>query len=421
MAATYYEATARTTLEAAPLDGSARADFAVVGGGLTGLSAAWHAARAGLSVVLLERGAIGDGASGRNGGQVHIGMRRDQRWLEARLGEAAARDLWRIAQDARRALMTTIADEGIDCGWRPGLLHLDHKARFVAGTRAHVEWMRTRYGDESARFVDREEARALVNSRDYHGGVYSEDGGQLNPLDLTRGIARAAQRAGARLHPDSAATRLDKGADGWRIATPRGEVTAQRVLLAGNGYLGALEPATAAHVAPLNNYIAVTEPLGAAAAGLIREPIGVSDSRAVTYYFRRTPDDRLLFGGGEGYARSLPADVGAQVRPHLTRIFPQLKDVRLDHAWGGTLAVTASRMPFVREVAPGLTAIGGYSGMGVVLAPYFGQLLAEALTRGSTDFAALTRIPARPFPGGPMLARPLLVMALWLLALKDRL
>jgi gamma-glutamylputrescine oxidase len=421
VAATYYQATARTILEAAPLDGSARADLAIVGGGLTGVSAAYHAARAGLSVLLLEQGAIGDGASGRNGGQVHPGMRRDQRWLEGRLGEAAARDLWRIAQDARAALMATIAEERIDCGWRPGLLHLDHKARHVPESRAHVAWMRERYGDESLRFVDRDEARHLVASNDYHGGIYDRDGGQLNPLDLTRGIARAAQRAGAALHSETPATAVTRAADGWRIDTPRGTVTAARVLLAGNGYLGGLEPTYAAHVAPLNNYIAVTEPLGTRAVELIREPIGVSDSRAVTYYFRRTPDDRLLFGGGEGYAQSMPADVGAQVRPHLLRIFPQLRDVRFDYAWGGTLAVTASRMPFVREIAPGLTAIGGYSGMGVVLAPYFGRLLAEALTRGSTDFATLTRIPARAFPGGRRLARPLLVAALWLLALNDRL
>ena len=421
MAATYYHATARTMLEAHPLDGSARADLAIVGGGLTGVSAACHAARAGLSVLLLEQGAIGDGASGRNGGQVHPGMRRDQRWLQDRLGEAAARDLWRIAQDARAALMATIAEERIDCGWRPGLLHLDHKARYVADSRAHVAWMRERYGDESLRFIDRDEARHLVASDGYHGGIYDRDGGQLNPLDLTRGIARAAQRAGAALRPETPATAVTRAADGWRIDTPRGMVTAARVLLAGNGYLGRLEPTYAAHVAPLNNYIAVTEPLGTRAAELIREPIGVSDSRAVTYYFRRTPDDRLLFGGGEGYAQSMPADVGAQVRPHLLRIFPQLRDVRFDYAWGGTLAVTASRMPFVREIAPGLTAIGGYSGMGVVLAPYLGRLLAEALTRGNADFATLARVPARAFPGGRVLARPLLVAALWLLALKDRL
>jgi gamma-glutamylputrescine oxidase len=418
---TYYAATARVTVDALPLAEATRADLCIVGGGLTGLSAALHAARAGMRVVLLERGDLGDGASGRNGGQVHIGMRRDQPWLEKQLGEPTARALWRLAQDARTALLELIEHEDIPCGYRPGLLHLDHKARYVPHTRASVAWMQEHYGEREARFVDREEARALVASDAYHGGVYSDQGGQLHPLDLTLGIARAAQRAGAALHPHTAATKVVRAGSAIRVETARGAVTADRVLLACNGYLGDLDRTVAAHVAPLHNYIAVTEPLGSRAAELIAEPIGVSDSRAVTYYFRRTPDDRLLFGGGEGYAASIPADIAAQVRPHLLRIFPQLRDVRFDYAWGGTLAVTANRMPYVRQVEPGLYSISGYSGMGVVLAPYFGRLLAEALTYGSADFDRFTRIPVPPFPGGRLLRRPLLVAALSLLALGDRL
>ena len=420
MSATYYQATARIAVEAAPLDGAAQADLCIVGGGFTGLSAALHAARRGMRVVLLERGALADGASGRNGGQVHPGMRRDQQWLEAKYGKPVARELWRMSQDALADLHRLIDEEKIDCGWQPGLVHLDHKPRYVTESRETVDWMRAHYDHHALRFVDRDEARALVNSQDYHGGIFDASGGQLNPLDLALGIARAALRAGAKLHPDTPATSVMRTRDGWRVETPRGAVTADRVLLAGNGYLGDLDRTVAAHVAPLNNYIAVTEPLGAQAAALIRDPIGVSDSRAVTYYFRRTPDDRLLFGGGEGYAQSMPGDIAAQVRPHLLRIFPQLRDVRIDFAWGGTLAVTAVRMPYVRAVQPGLYAIGGYCGMGVALAPYFGRLLAEALTGGSADFDRLTRIPVPPFPGGRLLSRPLLVAGLSLLALKDR-
>lgn len=422
MSDTYYAATVRSAVEAPALDGSVAADLCVVGGGLTGLSAAYHAASRGMRVVLLERGALGDGASGRNGGQVHVGMRRDQQWLERHLGEETARALWRIAQDARGSLLQLIADERIACDWQPGLLHLDHRARHAAESRATVAWMRERYDDRTLRYVDRDEARSLVSSRDYHGGIYDEAGGQLHPLELTFGIARAAQRAGARLHAGTPAQAIRRSGGSFAVVTRTGEVTAERVLLACNGYLGQLDRTVAAHVAPLNNYIAVTEPLGEERASkLIRDPIGVSDSRAVVYYFRRTRDHRLLFGGGEGYAQSLPDDVAAQVRPHLLRIFPQLEDVRIDYAWGGTLAVTANRMPYVRAVQPGLYALSGYCGMGMVLAPYFGKLLAEALTGGSADFDRLTRIPVPRFPGGRLLRRPLLVAALSLLALGDRL
>ncbi len=418
---TYYAATAHSAIDSPPLDGRAQADLCIVGGGLTGLSTALHAARRGLRVILLERGALGDGASGRNGGQVHIGMRRDQRWLEAQLGVPTARALWRLAQDARAALFDLIERENVACDWRPGLLHLDHRARHVAASRESVAWMRDEYDDRAIRFVDRDEARALVKSDAYHGGIFDASGGHLHPLDLTLGIARAAQDAGAVLHPFTNATRIDRVGGGFSIGTPRGIVSADRILLAGNGHLGDLDPVVDAHVAPLNNYIAVTEPLGPAITDLIRDPIAVSDTRAVVYYFRRTPDDRLLFGGGETYARSYSNDIATLVRPHILRVFPQLADVRLDYAWGGTLAVTANRMPYVRAVQPGLYAIAGYSGMGVVLAPYFGRLLAEALTGGSADFDRLTAIPVPEFPGGRLLRRPLLVAALSLLALKDRL
>ena len=421
MSPTYYAATSRIAVDAAPLCEPTKADLCIVGGGFTGLSAALHSARRGLQVVLIDRGALADGASGRNGGQAHIGMRREQPWLEAQLGLAKALDLWRLAQDARTALLRLIEEEGIDCDWRPGLLHLDHKPRYVADSRETVAVLRERYGHEALRFVDREEARALVDSADYHGGMFDASGGHLHPLDLARGIARAAVAAGAALHPHTAATRIERAGGGFRVHTPQGVVAAERVLLACNGYLDDLAPAVTAHVAPLNNYIAVTEPLGSAAAALIRDPIAVSDSRAVVYYFRRTSDDRLLFGGGEGFAQSYPDDVAGVVRPHLLRVFPQLRDVRLDYAWGGTLAITANRLPFVRAVQPGLYTMAGYCGMGVVLAPYFGQLLAEALSGSPADFDRLADLPVPAFPGGRVLRRPLLVAALTLLAIRDRL
>lgn len=421
MSSTYYTATSRIAVAADPLDGSARADLCIIGGGFTGLSAALHATRRGLRTVLLERGGLGDGASGRNGGQAHIGMRREQPWLEAHLGIEPARALWRLSQDARAALLQLIEEERIECDWRPGLLHLDHKPGLVAESRATVTFMRERYGHEALRFVDRDEARALVNSAGYHGGMFDASGGHLHPLDLALGLARAAQRAGAVLHPGTPATRVERVADGFVVHTARGEVRAERVLLALNGYFDGLDRTAAAHVAPLNNYIAVTEPLSARAAELIRDQIAVSDSRVVVYYFRRTSDDRLLFGGGEGNASSSPVDVAALVRPHLLRVFPQLRDVRLEHAWGGTLAITPNRMPYVRVLQPGLVAVGGYCGMGVILAPYVGRLVAEALTGSSTDFDRLAGLRVPRFPGGARLRRPLLSAVLTLLALKDRL
>ena len=418
----YYNATARIEVATPPFAGESWADLCIVGGGLTGLSAALHAARAGLDTLLLERGALGEGASGRNGGQAHIGMRRSQPWLEARLGKDEARALWSLSLDARSALLELIAAEQIDCDWRPGLLHLDHKPSFAAESRETVARMSALYGYDALRFVERDEVRAMVASGDYHCGIFDAGGGHLHPLNLTLGIGRAAAGAGARLHGKTEVLRVVGRARGYAVETAQGIVNADRVLLACDAALGQVDRRLAPHVMAINNFIATTEPLGPdGAAALVRDEIAAADSRAAVYYFRRTPDHRLLFGGGETFGRGFPTDVAAFVRPHLLRVFPQLRDVRLDHAWGGQVTVTRNRLPYVRALSPGLYAIGGYSGMGLVLAPYFGRLLAQALTGGSTDFDRLTRMPAPRFPGGPPLRWPVLVGAMLLLTLRDRL
>ncbi len=417
----WYAATRGAAPPAAPLEGDREADVCVVGGGYTGQSAALHLARAGERVVLLEAERLGWGASGRNGGQVHVGMRREQEWLERRLGDDAARELWRIAQDARDHLDWLIAEQGAACDLTPGYLHVDHRRRYVADTRAHVDHLRERYDYRHVRFVDRDEARSLVGSAGYHGGMIDARGGHLHALDLALGIARAARAAGALLFDRTRAAAPVRRGDRWRIATPRGGVTAGKVLLACNGYLRGLSATVERHVMPINNYVAVTEPLGAGrAAGIVRGGHAVSDSRFVVYYFRMTPDHRLLFGGGESYSWRFPRDIAAVVRRHMLGVFPQLADVTIDHAWGGTLAITPNRLPFARELTPGLFAIGGYSGLGVVLAPYLGKLAAAAMIGTDQDWDRLARLAVPRFPGGRLLRWPTLVAAMSALALRDR-
>ncbi|HEY0271043.1 MAG TPA: FAD-binding oxidoreductase [Sphingomonas sp.] len=423
----YYAATRAAGPAAAALDGSTRADICIVGGGFTGLSAALRLAERGRDVVLLEAGPLGWGASGRSGGQVHVGMRREQDWLETHVGLDDARHLWALALDARAHLDMLIADHGVECDLRPGYLHGDHKRRYVPHTRASVDHLRDRYGYDQIRFVDRDEIRALVATQDYHGGSLDMRGGHLHPLNLTLGIARAAAAKGARLHASTAATKVARSGGGWRIETAGGTVEADTVLLAGGGYLQGLEPQVDAHVMPINNFIAVTEPLGAErASALIRDGLAVSDSRFVVYYYRMTPDHRLLFGGGESYSWRFPADIAGFVRPHIARVFPQLRDVAIDYAWGGTLSITPTRLPYVRAVKPGLYNISGFSGLGVVLAPYFGHLIGEALAGGPAgleraDFDRLTRLPVPRFPGGRLLRWPTMVAAMSWFALRDRL
>ena len=418
----YYAATVKERVTTEPFAGPARADVCVIGGGYTGLGTALHLARRGVDVVLLEQSRLGWGASGRNGGQAHVGMRRDQEWLEERVGLADARRLWEFALGARAHLDWLIETYGIDCDLRLGYLHANHRERYTADTRHHVEHLRSTYGYEHIRFVERDELAGMVATRDYCSGSFDARAGHLHALNFALGMARVAASHGARLHESVEVTGFEPQGGGWRVATTCGEVNANRVVLACNGYLRGLAPQVERRVMPINNYIAVTESLGAdGARRLISNGAAVSDSRFVVNYFRITPDHRLLFGGGENYRYTFPRDIAAFVRPHLLKIFPQLERVRYDYAWGGTLAITPTRMPWVREIKPGLMNASGFSGLGVLIAPYTGKVVADALCGEREAFDLLGRVPVPTFPGGPLLRSPTLVAAMLFYALRDRL
>lgn len=419
--ASWYAATAHHLSPFLPLAGTARADVCVIGGGYTGLSAALHLAEAGLSVVLLDASRLGSGASGRNGGQIHSGQRRDQDWLEAHVGLDDAKALWRLAEDAKALLHRLIARHMIDCDVKPGLIVADHKPSYVAHSHAYARKLNEVYGYPHAAPLSREELRELVGSDAYYGGMIDHGGGHLHPLNLALGLAKAAHKAGARLFEQSRALRIDEAGDKVKVATPKGVVEADWVLECGDGLQDGLDKRVDTHVMPIANYIAATEPLGERAREIISNGAAVADSRFVVNYYRLSGDGRLLFGGGESYTRRLRPDPGEFVRPYMLKVFPQLADARIDYGWGGLLGITMTRMPFVRRLSPRVLTAAGYSGQGVMLAPYFGKILAEAVAGQLGRFDLLARLPVPPFPGGPLMRWPLLVAGMSYYALRDRL
>ncbi|TCO70873.1 NAD(P)/FAD-dependent oxidoreductase [Rhodovulum euryhalinum] len=404
----------------APLAGDRRADLCVVGGGYTGLSAALHAAEAGADVVLVEAHRVGFGASGRNGGQVGSGQRLHQDALERMLGDAAAARLWHLAEDAKALVAHLIAAHAIACDYRPGVAHAEWTNRGVDAAHAYAEKLLRDYEYDLVEPLTGDEMRALVGSPAYKGGVVDWGAGHLNPLAFVLGLARAAAAAGAVIHEGTLVERVEPGARPV-VVTDKGRVTADTVILAANGYLGGLEPTIAARVMPINNFIVATEPLGERAAGVLTREIAVADSRFVVNYFRLTPDHRLLFGGGESYGYRFPGDIRAKVRKPMLQVFPQLADVALTHAWGGTLAITRTRLPHLAAPAPGILSAGGYSGHGVALATLAGRLLAEASRGPSAGFESFARLPCPPFPGGTALRTPLLALAMAWYGLRDTL
>ncbi len=192
------------------------------------------------------------------------------------------------------------------------------------------------------------------------------------------------------------------------------------VILAGNGYLAGVDKEVEARVMPIDNYIVATEPMGAGApGGLIAGGEAVSDTRFVVYYFRPSADGRLVFGGGETYGNHSRSDVAPLVRDHLARVYPALAEVPIAHAWGGTLAITLERLPYIRRVRPGVYAAAGYSGQGVAIAPFAGKAIAEAIAGNPGRLDSFAALPVTAFPGGPLLRFPALVAAMTWYKLRD--
>ena len=417
--ASYYAAT-RTPLDPfAPLQGAGRADVCIVGGGYTGLSAALHLAQRGFAVTLLEAHRVGFGASGRNGGQVGSGQRLDQDVLERQVGAENARRLWDMAQEAKAMVRGLITDHAMPVTFRPGVALACRTQAEVRAAQAYAERLHRDYGYDQIDTLDQPAIRRLIGSDTFRGGEVDRGAGHIHPLNYAIGLAKAAQAAGTVIHEMSEVTRIDHGARPV-VHTAGGQVSCDHVILAGNGYLGGLEPRIAARVMPINNFIVATEPLGDRAAEILAEPIAVADTRFVVNYWRLSDDNRLLFGGGESYGYRFP-DIIRTVRKPMLQIYPQLADVRIDHAWGGTLAITLTRNPCFARLAPNVLSASGYSGHGVALATLAGRVLAEATAGQAERFDLMASLPTPRFPGGTRLRWPLLVLAMTWYSLRDRL
>lgn len=417
----WYASTATALAPFAPAEGALTCDVCVIGGGFTGLSTALHLREAGFDVVLLEAQRLGFGASGRNGGQVGTGQRQDQDTLESWVGKTRARQLWDLSLESVALVRDLAARHAPDAGWKDGILHAAHKPRYVPQMHAYAEKMARDYGYDGIVPLNRDQMRALVNSPAYHGGDLDRGGGHLHPLRYALGLARACAAAGVRLHEGSRVTALTK-ADPARVQTDRATITARFVVLAMNGYAGRLDPEIASRVMPINNFIAATRPMSAAEkAQVIAADHAVADSKFVINYFRFSEDNRLLFGGGESYGYRFPADIAAKVRGPMEEIFPHLRGIEITHAWGGTLGISARRMPVFLRLAGNVLNVSGFSGHGVAMGTLAGKLAAEAIGGQAGRFDVMASVPSPRFPGGASLRWPLMVAAMLWFSLRDRL
>ena len=392
-------ATARPAPATPPLDRSRQADVAIVGAGYSGLAAALQLAEAGASVIVLEAGEPGWGASGRNGGQVIPGLKSDPDELIAMFGPEAGEHLVRVAGGAPDTLFALIARHGIDCGARQcGWIQPAFAPADVgAVTRRAEQWQRR---GAPVAVLDRDGVRRLVGSPIYHGGLIDRRAGCVQPLSYSRGLARAAQKAGALVCGGSRVTALARDGGRWKVTTAHGPtVSAERVLLATNGYTDALWPRLRQTVIAANSFQVATARLSD---GLRRTvlPEGhvASDTRKLLLYYRCDHHGRLIMGGRGPFRE--PA--GPRDYRHLERVigllFPQLKGTRCEFYWAGRVALTRDHVPHVHQPAPGLTVFLGYNGRGVAMATTLGTLVAKNLIAPANNALPFPITGIRPIP-----------------------
>jgi len=382
-------ATAPVAPVTAPLTGSVSTDVAVVGGGLTGLNAAFELSLRGMSVTVLDAASIGFGASGRAGGQVNLGLNAGPAQLLQRYGDKQGQRLIELVLDTPDSVFNLINKHGLQCdavqnGW------VQAAANDTIWRSQHTMADDYNTHRNMLSILDASELAEVSGAHGYAGGLFCASAGSVQPLAYTRELARVALEQGARIHNDSAVTGIDQIEDRWRLVTENGEVNADKVLICTNGYTqpqakGPLKGLSAT-VIPVRSVLAATAPLSDnLRKSILPNEVTFVDKRRLILYMRYDRDGRLCVGDHgptrDGFRMS---DFDA-VKQRALKVFPQLEGIDWDYHWGGRLAMTKSGLPFMHEVAPGLIAGMGFNGRGVGMGTMMGRELARYVISADKD------------------------------------
>jgi gamma-glutamylputrescine oxidase len=425
----YYAATAPRSHRFPALQSNVDADVAIVGAGLAGMSAAIELADRGYRVVLLEARQVGWGASGRNGGQAIAGLACDQSVIEGQLGRTDSKRVWDMTLEAIRLIGERRERFAIDCDWRDGYLGLAVNERKARELREWHKQMQRDYGYQTGWITPQDMPQWIASPR-FHSGIHDPMGGHLHPLKYSMGLAAAAASLGVQIHEDSGVTEILPGRVA-KLRTAQGSVSASHVLLAGNVYLQGLAPVLESRVMPVGTYIVTSEPIEPTLAdALIPSGSAVCDTNFVLDYFRPTLDHRMLYGGRVSYSTATPMNLAASMQQRMARTFPQLKNTKVEFAWGGFVDISMNRAPDFGRLSDRLHGLEradwanvyylqGFSGHGLALTGLAGKLVAEAIAGDAERFDTFARIRHRSFPGGKLLRTPALVAGMAYYRLRD--
>jgi glycine/D-amino acid oxidase-like deaminating enzyme len=382
-----------------------RVDVAVIGAGFTGLSAARTLAKCGASVAVLESETIGWGASSRNGGMVLSGMKLGVNQLISMYGRDVTRRMYAASLATIDCVEQIVREENIECDFsRCGHLEVACKQKHFDDYARQAEVIALEFNHQ-IQVVQKNDLAAEIGSSIYYGGMVDEVSAGANPARYVAGLARAAMKAGAEIFEHAQAQRVDRaahnGEQGWNIRTPRGRLWAREVFVGTSGYTGSVTPALQKKIIPIGSFIITTEILPEALA-LELSPRNrmIYDSKNYLYYYRLTPDRRMLFGGRAAFFPENDQTVrqSAEIlRRGMIEVYPQLRDSKIEYVWGGTLDFAFDIMPHAGQI-DGLYYAVGYAGHGVAMAPYQGQKMAELIAgdKPENPFVGI------PFPGAPL-------------------
>jgi glycine/D-amino acid oxidase-like deaminating enzyme len=381
------------------------ADVAVIGAGFTGLSAARTLAKKGVKVVVLEAETIGWGASSRNGGMVLTGMKLGVNQLISMYGRERTRRMYAASLASLDSVERIVGEENIDCNFsRPGHLEVACKQAHFDDYARQVEVVAREFNHE-LRIVPRAELRSEIGSGIYYGGMVDETSVGVNPARYVAGLGAAALRAGACIFEQTRVEKIERearqGSPGWKITTSRGSLWARDVFVGTSGYTGKATPALQRKIIPIGSYIITTEVLpDELARQLSPRNRMIYDSKNYIYYYRLTPDNRMLFGGRAAFFPESGDSIrkSAEIlRRGMIEVYPQLREAKVEFVWGGTLDFAFDIMPHAGQM-DGLYYAVGYAGHGVAMATYQGQLMARRIAGENPE----NPFEGIPFPGAPL-------------------
>jgi glycine/D-amino acid oxidase-like deaminating enzyme len=370
-------------------------------------------------VHVVEANRVGWGASGRNGGQMIGGIAG-----EANIAKHHGRDIEKVFGELRWAgheiIRERVATYGIECDLKNGYVDVAIKKRHLDDIHADYERLQKANFPHEVRILSREETREATGTDAYVGALLNMGNGHLHPLNLCVGEARAAVGQGATIYEQSTVVRIEHG-DRPRVVTENGSVTADAVILAGNAYHH-LENKLRGIMFPVNSFIVATEPLSAEVVEAINpHDLAICDPNFVLEYFRLSADKRLLFGGRLNYFGDDPEVIKARHRRKIARHYPQLANVRIDYAWGGTIGVPLTRVPIMGRISPNVYYSQGYSGHGVNVTHLAGQILADAVAGTMERFDLFADVKPARVPGAYTFSKPMVALGVLYYQVRDRL